>query len=68
MALEDGYEFISLTDSLDLTKKETVILEFEEFDASNAGVIITHRQSLLTTFLFYSGLAQMGNAVGGSEW
>jgi len=60
----DETEYFSLTDSFDLTKKEEVILEFENMPNERHGIVINHRQTLLTTFLLYSGLSYMGDEVG----
>ncbi len=60
----DGDERISLTDSTFLAAKETIDLEFDDLPAGQLGLVISSRQSLLSTFLFYQGLAYMGSSVG----
>lgn len=56
----DRQEYYARTDSFDLTAKEDLILEFENTAARQNGLVINFRQSLLTTFLLYSGLSYMG--------
>jgi hypothetical protein len=60
----DGDERISLADSTFLAAKETIDLEFDDLPTGKSGLIIASRQSLLSTFLFYQGLAYMGSSVG----
>jgi len=62
----DGQERSSTTDSTDLATRETIELEFAPSDsgARGVGVVITARQSLLTTFLIYQSLAYMGHDAG----
>ena len=60
----DDNEYFSPTDSLDLTTKEKIILEFENLPNTDLGIVINFRQTLLTTFLLYSGISYMGNDVG----
>lgn len=61
----DGNEYFSKTDSFDLGKKEEIILHFKNDDLnSERGLVISFRQSLVTTFLFYSALGYMGNEAG----
>lgn len=57
----DEAEYFSQTDSFDLRTQETVILEFEEVSSKKLGVVINFRQTLVTTFLLYSGLSYMGD-------
>lgn len=64
LARVDRKEYLAKTDSLDLTTKESLILNFNEFDGSSSGIVVTQRQSLLTTYLFYSSMAQMGSKLG----
>jgi hypothetical protein len=60
----DGEERISLADSTFLAAKETIDLEFDDLPTGKPGLVIASRQSLLSTFLFYQGLAYMGGSVG----
>lgn len=60
----DESEYFSLTDSFDLTTKEEIIIEYEDLQNQNYGIVINHRQTLLTTFLLYSGISYMGDEVG----
>jgi hypothetical protein len=62
----DGIERISLTDSTYLGTKETIELEFDNPPKGKLGLVVASRQSLLSTYLFYQGLAYAGNSVG--EW
>lgn len=60
----DGIEFYSPTDSFDLSSKEEIILEFPKLAKGDYGIVVNFRQTLLTTFLLYSGIAYMGDEVG----
>jgi len=60
----DEEEYFSLTDSTDLTTREEIIFEFNEVPATDLGLVVNYRQTLLTTFLLYSGIAYMGDEVG----
>lgn len=60
----DQDEYFSLTDSNDLTVKEDLLLEFSTPDQSSMGLVLSFRQTLLTTFLLYEGLSWMGDEVG----
>ena len=57
----DGLERLSLSDSLDLTAKETLDLDFGEIGEGNWGLVVACRQSLVTTYVFYQILAYLGN-------
>ncbi len=60
----DELEYFSQTDTFDLLAKEEMILEFDQLPMEELGVVLNFRQSLLTTFLLYSGLSYMGDEVG----
>ncbi len=61
----DNLEYFSLTDSNDLTKKETINLTFNNPGTiGNSGLVLNFRQTLLTTFLLYSVYGYMGDEVG----
>lgn len=60
----DGIERFSKTNSKDLATRETIDLVFESFPTGKTGLILGFRQTLLTTYLFYQGLAYMGRASG----
>lgn len=60
----DDKEYFSDADRDDLTTKEAIVLEFTNLVPGNKGLVINFRQSLLTTFLLYSGISYMGNEVG----
>jgi hypothetical protein len=60
----DARERFSLADSLYLGTKEFLELEFEHVPEGELGLVIASRHTLLSTFLFYQGLAYLGeNAV-----
>ena len=60
----DSRERYSLADSLYLGAKEFLELEFTRIPAGELGLVVASRHSLLSTFLFYQGLAYLGeNAV-----
>ncbi|MBI4538086.1 MAG: hypothetical protein HY704_01080 [Gemmatimonadetes bacterium] len=60
----DGLERLSLADSTDLATRETVDLEFEDVPGADLGLVVASRQSLLSTYLFYQGLAYLGRSAG----
>lgn len=60
----DGIERFSKTNSKDLATRETIELIFDSFPSGKAGLVLGFRQTLLTTYLFYQGLAYMGHASG----
>jgi hypothetical protein len=59
LAAVDGNERSSLTDGQDLAARETIELAFPAAHG-RAAVVIAARQSLVTTFLLYQGLAYLG--------
>ncbi len=65
LAQLDGRERASLADSTNLAARETIDLEFAAGPRGDAGVVITARQTLLTTFLIYQALAYMGREASG---
>lgn len=64
LKFKDGKEYSSLSDSTNLGSHESIILTFDKANAASSGIVITERQSLMTTFLFYQSLAYMGSQVG----
>lgn len=60
----DEQEYFSVTDSTDLTEREEIILDFGDVEGEDLGLVLNYRQTLLTTFLLYSGIAYMGDEVG----
>jgi hypothetical protein len=60
----DERERFTAADSNDLGARETIDLEFTHPPAGPLGVVVTARQSLMTTFLIYQALAYMGNDAG----
>lgn len=61
----DGRERSSLADSTDLAARETIDLEFDGVSPGRSGLVITARQSLMTTFLIYQALAYLGSDAAG---
>ncbi|MEX2154002.1 MAG: hypothetical protein WD825_11735 [Gemmatimonadaceae bacterium] len=59
----DGVERSSASDSLDLAAREQIELTFASVP-QNAGLVLTGRNSLVTTFLFYQTLAYLGSNAG----
>lgn len=57
----DGRERTSLADSTDLAARETIDLAFEATPAGDLGLVISARQTLMTTYLIYQALAYMGS-------
>lgn len=60
----DGIEYFSKSDHDDLSEKEEIIMYFSNNSSAPKGLILQFRQSLLTTFLLYTGYSYMGNEVG----
>jgi hypothetical protein len=57
----DGIERFSSADPHDLSRHETIDLQFSPLsDDAPVGVVIAARQTLLSTFLFYQTLAYLG--------
>ena len=61
VAALDGRERTSLSDSLDLATRETIDLEFARDLPGERGLVITFRQSLMSTYLLYQTLAYLGS-------
>ena len=60
----DHVERFSLSDPTNLSSKEEIFLDFDNVDNTNAlGLIVNFRQTLMTTYLFYSSIGYMGNNV-----
>ncbi len=60
----DRREYFSPTDSTDLFTRESIELVFDEPPIGRPGLLIHFRQTLLSTYLFYTGLAWAGDEVG----
>ena len=60
----DEKEYFSVTDSLDLFTREEIYLNFDSMPGQEKGLVLNFRQSLLTTFLLYSGISYMGDEFG----
>jgi hypothetical protein len=56
----DGRERSSLADSLDLATRETIDLVFDSVTAGHLGLVVTSRQSLMSTYLLYQTYAFLG--------
>ena len=59
----DGAERSSLADGADLATREELTLTFPAAGAGARGLVIASRQTLLTTYLLYQGLAYLGTKV-----
>jgi len=57
---EDHFERFSLAHSSSMQHQETVELEFEKSEINRLGLQLSFRQTLMTTYLFYSALDDMG--------
>jgi hypothetical protein len=61
---QDRTERFSLADKDNLSSKEEIILTFNHVDiGTNIGLVTNFRQTLLTTYLFYSAMGYMGKYV-----
>lgn len=60
----DGVERFSLSDSTDLSARETIDLTFDSVPDGELGLVIQSRQTLMTTFLIYQALAYLGEDAG----
>jgi hypothetical protein len=61
----DGLERFSTSDGEDLASRETIDLEFAAAPGARVGVGVGFRQTLLSTFLLYQGLAYLGSSASG---
>jgi len=59
----DDFEYASRTDPTDLAAREEVVLDFGRVDG-DVGLVLTARQSLVTTYVFYQSLAYAGTRAG----
>jgi hypothetical protein len=62
----DGKERSSPADDSNLATREELTLEFPETHAEALGLVIAARQTLLTTYLLYQGLAYLGTEATGA--
>jgi hypothetical protein len=61
---DDKVEYFTETDTHNLSSKEEIYLSFDKVsEAEDLGLILHFRQSLLTTYLFYSSMGYMGDQV-----
>ncbi len=58
----DGDELFSLADPDNLASKEEIVITFSLDKEEKVGLVVGKRQTLLTTFLMYQGLAYMGKS------
>ncbi len=62
---QDRTERFSLSDHHDLSSKEEIILDFDNInDSKDVGLVVNFRQTMMTTYLFYSAMGFMGDNVG----
>jgi hypothetical protein len=57
----DRSERYSTADQSDLLKKETIEITFSDAPKGQTGLIIGSRQTFMTTYLFYQGMAHAGS-------
>jgi hypothetical protein len=60
----DGVERFSTADSTDLATHEWLELEFQHVPSGDLGLVVASRQTLMSTFLLYRSLANMGGSAG----
>jgi hypothetical protein len=61
---QDQQERFSLSDDHNLYSKEEIFMQFENVhNANDLGLILNFRQTLMTTYLFYSAMDYMGDEV-----
>lgn len=60
----DKVERFSLADSKNMNSKEEIILSFDPADLNQAGLVISFRQTMMTTYLIYSAFGYMGDEMG----
>lgn len=62
---QDRQERYSLSDKENLSSKEEIYLTFKDISEYNdLGLLITFRQTLMTTYFIYSAMGYMGDEVG----
>ncbi|MBU2503190.1 hypothetical protein KJ682_17810 [bacterium] len=66
LASFDGAERFSAADPVDLAGRESLDLAFQVADPGPKGLVIVSRQTLLSTYLFYQGLAFLGEKAAGA--
>jgi hypothetical protein len=64
IAALDGRERWSATDGKDLAAREEIQLELPVTGGGRHALVVASRQTLLSTFVFYQGLAYMGTQAG----
>ncbi|MEO5905951.1 MAG: hypothetical protein ABIQ11_04460, partial [Saprospiraceae bacterium] len=62
---EDLNERFSLSDERNLSSREEIFLDFKNVESTKSlGLILSFRQTMMTTYLIYSALGYMGDEVG----
>lgn len=64
VASYDERERFSSASAIDLAEREEVDFEFDSTRNGSDGLVIGFRESLMTTYLFYQGLAYLGSNAG----
>ncbi len=65
LKLQDRQERFSFSDPLNLSSKEELYLTFDNIkDPERLGLLISFRQTLMTTYFIYSAMGYMGDEVG----
>lgn len=65
LRVQDRQERFSLSDPDNLNSKEEIYLSFDHVtDPENLGLLISFRQTLMTTYFIYSAMGYMGDEVG----
>lgn len=60
----DLKERFSLADDKNMNTKEEVVLQFKDAAFTRPGLVIDFRQTMMSTYLFYSAMGYMGDEVG----
>jgi hypothetical protein len=60
----DLHERFSLADSKNMNSREEITLDFGRSNLRNPGLVIDFRQTMMSTYLFYSAMGYMGDEVG----
>lgn len=60
LAARDGREWSPATDGEDLARRASVVLHFAPTGSPRAGLVLTARNSLMNTWVFYHLLARLG--------
>jgi len=60
----DQKERFNLSDPDNLAEREYIEMSFSDIPRGELGLLLSCRQTLMTTYLFYQGLAYLGNSAG----